>query len=260
MRPQTVARTDAAVSLVDYLLSHNNDQEAAFLEVIGHICDRGDITRFCAERGIRIGMLIAWIRRDADRSRRYELALLDRRSLDAEAVRGKWSEVMESKPEAAPKWSDVLKASEMMGKYSGVLNDGPVGVERDAMSEGELREALKELLERNPDVKALVGAAGIAAAAGTIVDVEVDEGVRDGVSPEDAPMVVSGGDRTGVSGPSASASASAVETAETADAAAKPEATAPRREVSEQAKAARALKRPKAKAAPTPDYRISLPV
>lgn len=220
MRTATVRRTDAAASLVDFLTGYGNDQEAAFLEIIGHISDRGDLNGFCAARGIRIGMLIAWIRRDADRSRRYELALSDRRALDAEAVRGKWVEVMDQKPEVAPKWSDVIKASELMGKYSGILHDGPVELSRDQSSEDELREQLRELLSRNPDVSALVMRGST---SGDVVDAVLVSEVVSGIT----------GERVAPVFPTVPTPPP------------EPVVAKPRREESEQAKAARQLRKPK---------------
>lgn len=257
MQSMSERRTEAAVSLVDFLMGYGNDQEAAFLEILGHICDRGDLNTFCQARGIRVGMLIAWIRRDADRSRRYELALLDRRSLDAEAVRGKWVEVMDAKPEVAPKWSDVLKASEMMGKYSGVLNDGPVTVERESRSEDELREQLLELLERNPDVKSIFGSVGFGGRATDVVDGELTTGVvndndlhTNGAS--DAGAAVNAPDQNIYQNGSGQGTG-VPQSVEKTD-----EEKTPRREVSEQAKAARALRRPKPKAPPVVEKTVVL--
>lgn len=244
-----VARTEAAVSLVDFLLAYGNDQEAAFLEIIGHICDRGDLNTFCSERGIRIGMLIAWIRRDADRSRRYELALMDRRQLDAEAVRGKWTEVMNEKPEAPPKWSDVLKASELMGKYSGVLHDGPVVVEREQASESELREQLAELLSRNPDVQALV------MRGGDVVDAELVTEVVNGIEQSRTGQVV-GNEQRQSEIPDAGNGSVLIREEIQGDV--RPENKIPRREESAQAKAARAIRRPKPVKQEPPDMRVSV--
>jgi hypothetical protein len=164
--PRTLEKVDYAVGLVEYLLSYGNDEEAAFLEVLAHIADRGDLVEFCRVRNLRVGLLVAWIRRDAERSRRYEQALMDRRYLDAESVRGVWVDAMGREPEEGITWGNKLKASELMGKYAGVLADGGNGGGGggERASEDELREALRDLLARNPDVKELVfqgGAGGV---------------------------------------------------------------------------------------------------
>lgn len=232
MRVATKREANSAVALAEFLVGHGGSEESAFLDVLAHIADRGNLIEFCERNGIRVGLLIGWIRRDADRSRRYEMALMDRRSLDAEAVRGKWSEVMDAKPETAPRWSDVLKASEMMGKYSGVLNDGPVNVDRDAMSEGELRSALAELLERNPDVKTLIAGSGFGGV--DVVDGELTGELVGGVAKAVGEVVHE-------------ATIADPVVADTAHEPATEPERKPLREVSEEAKAARAVNVPKPK-------------
>jgi hypothetical protein len=169
--PRTLEKVDYAVGLVEYLLSYGNDEEAAFLEVLAHIADRGDLVEFCRVRNLRVGLLVAWIRRDAERSRRYEQALMDRRYLDAESVRGVWVDAMGREPEEGITWGNKLKASELMGKYAGVLADGGNGGGGggERASEDELREALRDLLARNPDVKELV----FQGSAGGVVETQV---------------------------------------------------------------------------------------
>ncbi len=151
MRAATALRTEAAISLVDFLMSYGGDEEAALMELLGYIADRGNINKFCEERGMRVGMLHAWINRYPARLRRYEAAIEARRQLDKEAVRDRLQQVMESTPEGAPRWSDVIKASELMGKNSDYLKDGHG--EKDSASEAELLAQLKDLIERNPDMK-----------------------------------------------------------------------------------------------------------
>lgn len=175
MKAATIRQAASAAALTEFLVRHGGDEDEAFLELLGHVIEQGSLLDFCGSTGIHIGVLLAWIRRSPDRSRRYEQALLDRRMLDAESVRSKWRHVMNLEPKDPPRYADILKASEYLAKNSGALNDNLVVRDNRDMSEDEMQAELLELLARNPDVKHAVLTLG-----SDVVDAElVTEVVKD---------------------------------------------------------------------------------
>jgi hypothetical protein len=155
MSASKLSTVASAAWLVDFLLRHGNDEELAFAEVLGVVAERGSILEYSAKNAIKPGLLLAWIRRDPARSRRYDQALLDRKVLDAEAVRGVWTGVIEQEPADLPTHTERLAAARDMGKHVGMLSERNTLVleDRRDLSEAEIREQLRELLLRNPDVK-----------------------------------------------------------------------------------------------------------
>lgn len=84
----------------------------------------GLVSELCAEFSLNAGVLLAWVRKDAERSKRYDQAIADRKMCQSEQPVRVWRDVLDREPEEAPEWKDVLKASELMAKHAGALRDG----------------------------------------------------------------------------------------------------------------------------------------
>jgi len=104
----------SAVWLVDWLLRHQNNEEAAFSELMCELAEGKSLAEFCAKNHIRQGFVLAWIRADQVRSSRFDLAMLDRQFMDREFGRDKVIDTLNQDPLDPPTHGERLKAAGML--------------------------------------------------------------------------------------------------------------------------------------------------
>ena len=114
MKASTTLSMRSAVWLVDWLLRHNNDHEAAFSELMCQIAEGKSLAEYCAKQCIRQGFLLAWIRDDQVRSSRFDLAMLDRKFMDREFGRDVVYDTAMQTPDGAPTHGERLKAASIL--------------------------------------------------------------------------------------------------------------------------------------------------
>lgn len=114
----------AEIRVLEDFAAEFGGEASMFDRLCEFVSSGGLVSELCAEFSVNAGVLLAWIRKDAERSKRYDQAIADRKMCQAEQPVRVWRDVMDSEPEEAPEWKDVLKASELMAKHAGALRDG----------------------------------------------------------------------------------------------------------------------------------------
>lgn len=117
-------RWGVALRRVEDFALENGGEEALFDRLCEFVTGGGYITDLCGLHAVDREVLLAWIRKDPERDRRWKQAEADRKDGHREEVLALWGGVIASPPEDGPDWAAVLSAARDMAKYTGVL---PIG-------------------------------------------------------------------------------------------------------------------------------------
>lgn len=127
-RPREIRRKrwELAQALLEPKIDKLGGREKFFDAAFRYISAGGFINDLCADEFLDRGALLAEIRANPELNRRYEAAVVDRKSARSEGAQAFWAKVMDSVPEeSAATFGEALKASELMARNTGALRDGP---------------------------------------------------------------------------------------------------------------------------------------
>lgn len=125
VRQSTKRNVASALWLTEFLLKHRNDSELAFEDLLAQLADCKTLTRYCEQNGLKQGYLLAWVRADPQRSKRFDTAIIDRKFLLSEAALAAYSDILGEKPEKPPTYAEKVTAARDVAKMTGLLHDGP---------------------------------------------------------------------------------------------------------------------------------------